>query len=106
MKRGATTLSILLELLPGALLCVLFAAVGIMHVTSRVLVVELGYQLSKLQTDSETLTREHDGLKLELATLKSPSRLERVARDELKMQPPAAGNVISLPPSAPRAARR
>ena len=95
-KRGATIRSALFQLLPTAALFVLFAAVGVVHVTSRVMVVHVGYRLSALEQQRTDLVREHEHLKLELATLKSPSRLERIARDQLGMAPPAAGAVISL----------
>jgi cell division protein FtsL len=104
--RGASLVAILFELLPAALLVGLFVSVGIMHVMSRVLVVDVGYKLSKLEQESRELTREHDRLKLELATLKSPARLEQLAREKLKMAPAPAGSVVTVPsaglPSAGR----
>ena len=98
--RGASLAAILFELLPAALLVGLFVSVGIMHVMSRVLVVDVGYKLSKLEQESRELTREHDRLKLELATLKSPARLEKLARELLKMAPAPAGSVVTVPPTA------
>jgi cell division protein FtsL len=89
--------AILLELLPAVLFCALFVAVGIMHVTSRVLVVDVGYQLSKREQESRDLSRERDRLKLELATLKSPAKLEQLVRERLKMQPPSPGTVFTAP---------
>lgn len=95
--RGGLPLSIIVfELLPAALCIALFAAVGIVHVTSRVMVVKVGYELSKLDSEQTALTRENDRLKLELLTLKSPSRLEGVARSRLGLQAPAAGSVVHL----------
>ena len=93
---GATAPRIFLQLLPGALLAALFAAVGILHVTSRVLVVDSGYRLSRLQEENRQLTLKNDRLKLELATLESPARLERLAREQLGLQPPPAGAVVSI----------
>jgi len=92
---SATVGGILLQLLPAALLSLLFASVGIVHVCSRVLVVRAGYQMSQLELESRTLSREHDELRLERATLLSPARLERLARDKLGLVPPRAGAVIS-----------
>ena len=92
---GATVGGILLQLLPAAVLSLLFASVGIVHVCSRVLVVRAGYQMSQLELESRTLAREHDELRLERATLLSPARLERLARDKLGLVPPRAGAVIS-----------
>jgi cell division protein FtsL len=95
--RGALPFSVIfLELLPAALAVALLAAVGVVHVTSRVLVVKVGYELSRLDGEATTLTRENDRLKLELATLKSPARLEGLARAQLGMGPPAAASIIHL----------
>ena len=107
-KSRPSLFAVIVHLLPAFLLCVMFAAVGIMHVSSRVMVVRTGYQLSKLQNESRTLARENDRLKLELATLKSPRRLERLAREELGMAPPSPAAVITLRQTeekAPRQAR-
>ena len=98
-KSRISIFSVVLHLLPAFLLCAMFAAVGIMHVSSRVLVVRVGYALSDLQSESRALTRENDRLKLELATLKTPTRLEKAAREDLGMAPPNAAQVISLAPA-------
>jgi cell division protein FtsL len=94
--RGVTVGSVLLHLLPAILVCGVFAAVGIMHVTSRVMVVGVGYSLSKLESDNRDLVRENDRLKLELAMMKSPSRLEKLAREQLGMLPAPPGTIIPL----------
>jgi cell division protein FtsL len=95
--RGALPFSVIfLELLPAALAIALLAAVGVVHVTSRVLVVKVGYELSKLDAEATALTRDNDRLKLELATLKSPARLETIARTKLNMAPPAASSIIHV----------
>jgi cell division protein FtsL len=93
--------SVLLHLLPAVLLFALFAGVGILHVTSRVLVVDMGYRLSRAESEERALTRENDRLKLELATLKNPARLEKLAREKLGMAMPAGPLVIALPPELP-----
>ena len=95
-RRGVSLGVIFFELLPAALLVVLFATVGIVHVTSRVLVVKVGYQLSTLDQASSDLMREHDRLKLELATLRSPARLESIARQKLQMGPPAPSAILHV----------
>jgi cell division protein FtsL len=78
------------------LLGLLFAAVGVVHVMGRVLVVHAGYRLSQLETDGRNLARENDRMKLELATLRSPARLEKIARERLGLVPPAAGAVVAV----------
>jgi cell division protein FtsL len=95
--RGALPFSVIfLELFPAALAIALLAAVGIVHVTSRVLVVKVGYELSKLDAEATALTRDNDRLKLELATMKSPAKLEAAARAQLGMVPPAATAIIHV----------
>jgi cell division protein FtsL len=95
--RGALPFSVIfLELLPAALAIALLAAVGVVHVTSRVLVVKVGYELSKLDAEATALTRDNDRLKLELATLKSPAKLESVARTQLGMAPPSPSSIIHV----------
>ncbi|MFY0580152.1 cell division protein FtsL [Cystobacter fuscus] len=95
--NGASVGRVLLHLLPAVLLFALFAGVGILHVTSRVLVVDMGYRLSRAEAEERALTRENDRLKLELATLKNPARLEKLAREKLGMSMPAGPLVMSLP---------
>lgn len=101
--KGTSLFRLGFEVLPSVLLCVLFAGVGVMHVTSRVMGVRAAYELSRAEQTERELAREHDRLKLELATLKSPVRLEQLAREQLHMAPPAAGTVITLraAPAAP-----
>ena len=102
--KAPTFASVIGHLLPAVLLGVLFAAVGIVHVSSRVLVVRTGYQLSELEAEHRALTRENDRLKLELATLKNPSRLEKIAREDLGMIAASPADVTTLVPS-PRLGR-
>jgi hypothetical protein len=61
-------------------------------------VVDAGYRLSSAEAHSRVLQRENDRLKLELATLKTPARLERLAREKLGMGLPAAGAVLAVGP--------
>lgn len=97
-RRGATVRGALFQLLPTAALFILFTAVGVIHVTSRVMVVHVGYRLSALEQQTIDLVRDHERLKLELATLKNPARLERIAHEQLGMISPPVGGVISLAP--------
>jgi cell division protein FtsL len=88
-NKGGVSLSvILLEILPAALAVLLLAAVGVLHVTSRVMVVKLGYEVSRLDARSVELQRENDALKVELATLSAPARLAPKARQQLGMEVP------------------
>lgn len=89
-NKGGLSLSvILLEIFPAALAVLLLATVGIVHVTSRVMVVRMGYELSKLDQRATELQRENDALKVELATVTAPARLAPIAREKLGMQVPS-----------------
>lgn len=88
-NKGGVSLSVIfLEIFPAAFAVLLLAIVGVMHVTSRVMVVKLGYELSKLDQKSTELQRENDALAVELATLTSPSKLAPLAKEQLQMQVP------------------
>jgi cell division protein FtsL len=71
--------------------------VVLLHVWLRLQVVHMGYVLattSKLQNQLEQENRE---LKVEVATLMSPERLEAMSRKRLGLRPPEKGQVIVLP---------
>ncbi len=96
-SRGSLSISVIAgEIVPAALAVMLLAVVGVIHVTSRVMVVRMGYELSKLDSQTTELTRENDQLRLELATLKSPTRLEATARSKFGLGPPSATTVIHV----------
>src|SRR4029077_15156641 len=83
--------------LAAALLALCLMGVALLHVWLRLQVVHMGYALSttsKLQNQLEQESRE---LKVELATLTSPDRLEAMARKRLGLAPPEKGQVIVLP---------
>jgi cell division protein FtsL len=81
----------------GALLVLGLIGAVLVHVWLRLQVVRMGYVLSttsKLQTRLEQENRE---LKVELATMTSPDRLEALARQRLGMVQPEKGQVVVLP---------
>jgi cell division protein FtsL len=79
----------------GLLLATPLAAVGVFHVWSRTRVQGVGYELGRLEAEHRHLLAERDRLNLEVATLRSPGRLERFARERLGMAPPAPGTVVA-----------
>jgi cell division protein FtsL len=60
-------------------------------------VVQIGYALSTTNKLQNQLEQENRELKVELATLTSPDRLEAMARKRLGLTPPEKGQVIILP---------
>jgi cell division protein FtsL len=85
-------------LLRPALALLLVVAIGVFHVWSRTRVLAAGYALGELQKQHVTLTSEHDRLRIEVETLRSPAMLERFARTRLGMAPPAPGAVSAAGP--------
>ncbi len=82
----------------AALVAVAVIAVGVFHVWARTRVVAAGYELGELQKEHVRLTSEHDRLRIEVETLRSPAALERFARTRLGMAPPAPGAVRAAGP--------
>jgi cell division protein FtsL len=69
----------------------------LVHVWLRLQVVNLGYALSTSSKLQNRLEHENRELKIELATMTSPDRLEALARRRLGLRPPEKGQVIVLP---------
>jgi cell division protein FtsL len=72
----------------ASILCLLMIAGALTgYVWTRCRIVALGYQLQRCQDTEQALEREAKNLILEEETLKSPDRLDRIARNELAMEP-------------------
>jgi cell division protein FtsL len=86
---------------PWALLCgcLIVTLIGLVwvHVWLRLQVVHMGYVLSTTSKLHGRLEQENRELKIELATLTSPERLEALARRRLGLKQPEKGQVIVLP---------
>ena len=67
------------------------------HVWLRLQVVRMGYVLSTTSKLQSRLEQENRELKIELATLTSPDRLEAIARQRLGLIVPEKGQVVVLP---------
>jgi cell division protein FtsL len=80
-----------------ALLALVLVGVALAHVWLRLQVVQMGYGLSTTSKLQNQLEQEQRELKVELATLMSPDRLEAMARKRLGLTPPEKGQVIVLP---------
>jgi cell division protein FtsL len=96
-QRGETSFAVIFgEILPAALAAFLIATVGVMHVTSRVMVVSIGYELSRLDAEQTELRRENDALQVELATLKAPARIEGLAKSRLNLVAPTSSDIVTI----------
>jgi cell division protein FtsL len=68
----------------------------IAHVWLRLQVIRLGYDLSAARAMQLRLEHERRELEIEVATLRDPARIERMAR-QLGMTAPRAGQVTLIP---------
>lgn len=68
-----------------------------LHVWLRLQVVRVGYVLSTTSKLQSRLEQENRELKIELASMTSPDRLESLARRRLGLKQPEKGQVIVLP---------
>ncbi|HEY6004100.1 MAG TPA: cell division protein FtsL [Anaeromyxobacter sp.] len=98
MSRALASAPVLPRLGRAALLAVVLASIGIFHVWARTRVLSAGYALGELQKEHVKLTSDHDRLRIEVETLRSPATLERFARSRLGMAPPAPGAVQAAGP--------
>ncbi len=71
-------------------------AVALLYVWCHIHMTELEYQVAQELSSRERLAEEQAKLKLELATLKSPQRIETIARERLQMTYPEREQVILL----------
>ena len=63
----------------------------------RVQNVNYGYEITEANQDQRQLTTYQNNLKIELARLKSPDRIAKIARDQLGMMKPSTDRTIVLP---------
>ncbi len=71
-------------------------AVLLIYVWSHIHMTELEYQIARELSSKEQFSEEQAKLKVELATLKSPQRIEIIAREKLQMTYPGREQVILL----------
>lgn len=79
------------------ILLLLFLIGGsLFYVWSRIQVIQLGYELSNALKEERALAEANKRLRLEIATLKSYTRIEKFAVEELRMAKPKPDQVIVI----------
>ena len=73
-----------------------FTVVSVFHVWSRFKLVDLNLQISEVSRQLSEAGQEQKRLKLEAASLKSPARIEAIAKNELGMALPTEQQVIHV----------
>ena len=86
-----------LNLLVLFILLTLFLIGGsLFYVWSRIQVFQFGYEISNALKEERALTESNKKLRLEIATLKSYARIEKLAVEELRMAKPKPEQVIVI----------
>ena len=80
--------------LAGGVLILVFCIAAILHVRSRLAVVQLGYRLSQATKEHKQLQADHRKLQVEVATLRSPRRLRKLATGQLKLREPLPRQIL------------
>jgi len=75
---------------------VIVTAVSVFHVWSRVRVMDLNMQVGDLRRELKAQEQEQGRLRLEVASLKIPARIETLAKGELGMSLPTEQQVIQV----------
>lgn len=73
---------------------ILFTVVSVFHVWSRFKLIELNLQINNASRQLKEAEEEQKRLKLEVASLRTPSRIEAIAKSELDMALPSQQQVI------------
>lgn len=73
---------------------ILFTVVSVFHVWSRCNLIDLNLRISETSHQLKVAEEEQKRLKLEIASLKAPARVEVIAKGELGMALPTEQQVI------------
>ncbi|HEY6008580.1 MAG TPA: cell division protein FtsL [Geobacteraceae bacterium] len=85
------------DILPYLLVVlVLLTVVSIFHVWSRVKVIDLNLQIGDVKRQMKDQQQEYNRLNLEVASLKTPARIEALAKGELGMGLPTDQQVVMV----------
>jgi cell division protein FtsL len=96
-KAKAKPTGIKSNLLLSFTLFMLFLIAGsLFYVWSRIQVIQLGYEISTALKEERVLLGANKRLRLEIATLKSYARIEKIAVEELRMVKPKPNQVIVI----------
>ena len=75
----------------------LFIAELLFYTWCRVQCVQARYEISELKVRQQQLVADQDGLKIELARLKSPKRIAKIAKQQLGLIAPTSKQLIIIP---------
>ena len=76
---------------------VIFITELLVYTWSRLQCIQAGYGISNETGKQKELIAIQKNLKIELARLKSPKRISKIAKERLGMAPPSPEQIISIP---------
>ena len=76
---------------------ILFIVELFFYTWCRVQYIQMGYDISEGADEQRTLVTLQQNLKIELARLKSPERIEKIARQQLGLIAPSEEQIIVVP---------
>lgn len=76
---------------------VVFIAELFLYTWCRVNCIDVGYEISKETKKQDELIALQNNLKIELASLKSPERIAKIAKDQLGLKAPTKSQTIVIP---------
>ena len=96
-KAKAKPIRIKANLFAFFILFMLFlTGASLFYVWSRIEVIQFGYEISHALKEERVLVGTNKRLRLEIATLKSYTRIEKIAVEELRMIKPRPDQVIVI----------
>ena len=75
----------------------LFIGELLFYTWCRVQSIQVRYEISELGVNQERMVRLQDNLKIELARLKSPQRIAKIAKQQLGLVAPTSKQLILIP---------
>jgi cell division protein FtsL len=81
---------------PFIFVTLVLMTVALVYVWSHIRMTELEYKVAEEMTIKEKLIEEQRKLKVEIATLKSPQRIEAITKEKLQMTYPTRDQLIIL----------
>jgi cell division protein FtsL len=73
---------------------VLLTVVSVFHVWSRVQLIDINLKISEAGRNLKQLQQDNERLRVEVGSLKSPARIEALAKGELGMELPSEQQVV------------
>jgi cell division protein FtsL len=94
--RDSGKLILGLKYVPFVMLICLIMIVSIAYVWPHIRMTELEYRIAEEMSTRQRLLETREKLKVEYATLKSPQRIETIAREKLQMTYPNNDQVVYI----------